>query len=53
MHRPPYQHRGEEAGIRIDNPEWCDKSRVDYSWKGLTFPRRSKAVASVVEDFFN
>ncbi|KAJ7866302.1 hypothetical protein B0H13DRAFT_2352590 [Mycena leptocephala] len=52
MHRAPYQHKGEEAGIKMDNPAWYDKSRVDYSWSGLTFPRRSKPVASVVEDIF-
>jgi hypothetical protein len=52
MHRPPYQHKGEEAGIKMDNPAWYDKSQVDYSWSGLTFSRCSKPVASVVEDIF-
>ncbi|KAJ7808913.1 hypothetical protein B0H13DRAFT_1928233 [Mycena leptocephala] len=52
MHRPPFQHKGEEVSIRLDNPEWFDKSKVDYSWEGLRFPRRGKAPAPAEDDFF-
>ncbi|KAJ7433174.1 hypothetical protein B0H11DRAFT_2259696 [Mycena galericulata] len=39
MNDPPYRNYSEEAGILLDHPDWHDRSRVDYNWDGLRFPK--------------
>ncbi|KAJ7483691.1 hypothetical protein B0H11DRAFT_1914574 [Mycena galericulata] len=39
MNDTPCRNYSEEAGIILDHPEWHDRSRVDYSWEGLRFPK--------------
>ncbi|KAJ7490094.1 hypothetical protein B0H11DRAFT_2229611 [Mycena galericulata] len=39
MNEAPCRNYSEEAGILLDHPEWHDRSRVDYSWEGLRFPK--------------
>ncbi|KAJ7511018.1 hypothetical protein B0H11DRAFT_2215766 [Mycena galericulata] len=34
----PFRHEGEEESLDADYPCWDDRSRVSYSWDGLTFP---------------
>ncbi|KAJ7179734.1 hypothetical protein C8R46DRAFT_1212274 [Mycena filopes] len=36
--RPPIRVFVEEASLEYDHPHWNNKSRVSYSWAGLTFP---------------
>ncbi|KAJ6499623.1 hypothetical protein C8R47DRAFT_1211933 [Mycena vitilis] len=42
MHVAPYRHYGEEDGLALDHPTFVDRSVVDYSWDGLTFPKPPK-----------
>ncbi|KAJ7456843.1 hypothetical protein B0H11DRAFT_2243723 [Mycena galericulata] len=39
MNEAPCRNYSEEAGILLDHPDWHDRSRVDYSWEGLRFPK--------------
>ncbi|KAJ7144740.1 hypothetical protein C8R43DRAFT_1130458 [Mycena crocata] len=38
MQAPPHRHEGEEQSLRLDYPNWCNTSKVLYSFDGLTFP---------------
>ncbi|KAJ7606433.1 hypothetical protein B0H17DRAFT_1154058 [Mycena rosella] len=38
MHRPPFRHYGDEAGLAATYPGH-DADSVTYSWAGLPFPR--------------
>ncbi|KAJ7433023.1 hypothetical protein B0H11DRAFT_2259808 [Mycena galericulata] len=39
MMERPHRRPDVEAAIESAFPEWNNPSRVDYSWKGLTFPK--------------
>ncbi|KAJ7768834.1 hypothetical protein B0H16DRAFT_1716035 [Mycena metata] len=36
---PPVRNRDSKNSIAFDHPEWIDRSTVNYSWEGLTFPK--------------
>ncbi|KAJ7165776.1 hypothetical protein C8R46DRAFT_1035134 [Mycena filopes] len=39
----PFCQYAEEDGLAYDYPTWVDKSRVSYSWEGLTFSNDGNA----------
>ncbi|KAJ7028752.1 hypothetical protein C8F04DRAFT_1265708 [Mycena alexandri] len=44
MYEEPFRHEAEEQALAAAFPGWCSKTRVSYSWAGLTFPKKPKSI---------